>query len=126
MDLIQEDNHFTAHQQALLKNDVVIAVLAFPHHSDESMQEAFAKFDYDTVIDLCDVNKEAFLGSVWDGTDFNIQPYPSWVLNEKKQWEAPYPEPDDGKGHWWDESRKVWADPLPLIPITDSTEGKLA
>jgi hypothetical protein len=36
------------------------------------------------------------------------KPYPSWVLNENAQWQAPVPMPDDGKMYTWDESAQVW------------------
>ena len=37
------------------------------------------------------------------------QPYPSWALNAKFQWEAPTPYPDDGKMYVWDEPTTAWA-----------------
>lgn len=36
------------------------------------------------------------------------QPYPSWVLNEKRQWEAPVLMPADGKSYTWDENTLSW------------------
>jgi len=35
--------------------------------------------------------------------------YDSWILNETTlKWEAPTPEPNDGKGHYWNEANLSW------------------
>jgi hypothetical protein len=45
------------------------------------------------------------------------QPFPSWVLNDKAQWTAPVPMPDDGKRYGWDESTTSWVEiQLPSEP----------
>ena len=36
------------------------------------------------------------------------QPYPSWVLNSKKQWEPPIAYPTDGKFYVWNEDLGEW------------------
>jgi hypothetical protein len=36
------------------------------------------------------------------------KPYPSWVLNSKKQWEPPIAHPTDGKLYAWDEESGEW------------------
>jgi len=38
------------------------------------------------------------------------QPYPSWVLDENAQWQAPVPMPDDGKMYSWDEATLSWVE----------------
>lgn len=38
------------------------------------------------------------------------QPYPSWILNESKQWKAPIPYPNDNKMYYWDESAGNWVE----------------
>lgn len=38
------------------------------------------------------------------------QPYPSWILNELKQWEAPILYPNDNKMYNWDESVGNWVE----------------
>ncbi len=35
-------------------------------------------------------------------------PYVSWILNEKRKWVAPIPEPKDGKIYTWNESLLNW------------------
>lgn len=37
-----------------------------------------------------------------------IQPYPSWVLNEQGEWEAPIEYPSDGGAYIWDEQNQAW------------------
>ena len=38
-----------------------------------------------------------------------VKPYPSWVMNpDTALWEAPVPEPDDGKSYRWDEATLSW------------------
>ena len=36
------------------------------------------------------------------------KPYPSWVLNSKKQWEPPIAYPTDGKLYAWNEETGNW------------------
>ena len=37
------------------------------------------------------------------------QPFPSWLLDEDTcRWDAPIPEPDDGKMYNWDEDNTSW------------------
>ena len=38
------------------------------------------------------------------------QPYPSWILNESKQWKAPIPYPNDNKMYYWDETLGDWVE----------------
>ena len=39
------------------------------------------------------------------------QPFPSWVLNETTcLWEAPTPEPTDGKFYNWNEQQLAWVE----------------
>ena len=41
------------------------------------------------------------------------QLYPSWVLNEDANWEAPVPMPTDGKIYKWVESDLNWIEVIP-------------
>jgi hypothetical protein len=44
------------------------------------------------------------------------KPYPSWVLDENAQWQAPVPMPDDGKMYSWDEATLSWVEvPAPQV-----------
>jgi len=38
------------------------------------------------------------------------QPFPSWVLDENAQWQAPVPMPTDGKMYSWDEATQSWVE----------------
>jgi len=37
-----------------------------------------------------------------------IQPYPSWSLDSKGHWQAPFPYPTDGKRYNWNETNYSW------------------
>lgn len=52
----------------------------------------------------------AGIGYTFDGVGFAApQPYPSWTLNTTSYlWEAPTPEPTDGKIYKWDEATTSW------------------
>ena len=36
------------------------------------------------------------------------QPYASWILDNKKQWQAPITHPQDGKMYYWNEESGEW------------------
>ena len=36
------------------------------------------------------------------------QPFPSWVLDENDDWQAPTPKPEDDKSYVWNEKDKTW------------------
>ena len=42
------------------------------------------------------------------------KPYPSWVLNSKKQWEPPIAYPTDGKLYGWNEETGEWLETDPF------------
>jgi hypothetical protein len=55
----------------------------------------------------------AAIGYTYDPIDDAFiapQPYPSWILNELKQWEAPILYPNDNKMYNWDESVGNWVE----------------
>lgn len=43
------------------------------------------------------------------------QPYPSWSLDEKFQWQAPIAYPADGAAYSWDEENQAWAQTDPRV-----------
>jgi hypothetical protein len=50
-------------------------------------------------------------GGTYDGTHFiQVKPHPSWVLNANKEWEPPFPSPEntDEYYHTWDEESVSW------------------
>lgn len=53
----------------------------------------------------------AGVGYTYDETDdvfITPQPYPSWVLDENHDWQAPVPYPNDGESYVWDEDIEDW------------------
>ena len=52
-------NHFYGHQKAVVRDNLVIAVLSFSDHVDNADVEYSE--DYDVVVDLCSIDKDAFI-----------------------------------------------------------------
>lgn len=100
--------HFPGHQQALLKNNIVTAVLVFDKHNVFNMRKTFNRFDYDKVINLCRVQKDAVIGSVWNGKVFNAKPSESWILGEDLDWHPPIARPDTDELFVWSEESNSW------------------
>jgi hypothetical protein len=98
--------HYVGHQQALIKNNLVIAVLVFNEHDPVLIYETFQKFNYDHAIDLCKIHFSPGLGDSWDGKKFHPRPFPSWNLDENNHWQAPTSKPEGD--HMWDEENKQW------------------
>ena len=42
------------------------------------------------------------------------QPYPSWILNDNKQWVAPIEKPTDSWFWAWDEETGAWVETEPF------------
>lgn len=95
------DLHWAGHQQAVIKNNIVTVVLSFPEHDTSLMEETFAKFDHDLIVNLCEVQQDATLNASWDGTNFHRKDFPSWILGEDLQWHAPALVPEDGNEYVW-------------------------
>jgi len=83
---------------AFIKNGNIINIALFDNPSNELLELFKNDFDCDEII--LDPDKKAVLGGTWDGTDFILpKPYPSWILNSDKDWEAPVAMPvyEEGK-----------------------------
>jgi len=64
--------------------------------------EARGRKNYAGIGFTYDKNRDAFIPP---------KPYDSWVLNEEAcLWEAPTPQPDDGKDYRWDEENTSWVE----------------
>jgi hypothetical protein len=100
------ENHFTAHQHALVKDNIVFCVLSFNEHDDNLIQETLSGFEYDEVVNLCQVNKEAYNGWSWDGNEFHENLYTGWILGEDLKWHPPVDKPDDS--YLWDNVLEEW------------------
>jgi hypothetical protein len=112
--------HFPGHQQALVKNNVCIAILSFEEHDVEFFLEKFKEYDYDLFVDLCLLQKEATISSIWKNTYFDIKPYESWIVNENLEWQALIEKPGDSFN--WNEKDQKWeASTEYLYPILSGT-----
>jgi len=62
--------------------------------NDDSIRKQFAGIgmSYDEINDI-------FIA---------VQPYPSWILDENFDWQAPIPIPDDSNFYGWNESNQEW------------------
>ena len=55
----------------------------------------------------------AGIGYTYDPIDdafIPLKPYPSWILNTSKQWEAPLPYPEGDALYEWDEDLGAWVE----------------
>jgi hypothetical protein len=58
--------------------------------------------NYAAIDDIYDENRDAFISP---------KPFASWLLNENTcQWEAPTPQPNDGKYYFWNEDKLKWVE----------------
>lgn len=49
------------------------------------------------------------IGWTWDGERFiKPRPYPSWILGEDFEWNAPVPRPVDDNSYEWNEEDQSW------------------
>ena len=103
-----EPQHIPGHQQALIKNNICVAVLTFETHSTTKFNEVFANFDYDSVVDGCEVNLHPMLDAIWNGSFFAQKPASSWSVGEDLRWVPPIPRPGDN--YWWDEVTHSWVE----------------
>jgi hypothetical protein len=48
------------------------------------------------------------IGSLWNGNSFVKKPYPSWIINENLEWQAPIPMPIENGTWQWNEELGDW------------------
>ena len=83
-------------------NDVVNVIIA-------DSKEIAELITGSTCIEYTDENP-AMIGGTYDGNTFiDVKPYPSWVLNSNKKWEAPVLRPETGK-YYWNEETLSWVE----------------
>jgi len=106
-------NHYPGHQQVLIKNNIVIAVLSFEAHKRKIFKKTFKMFDHDFVINLCSDKfySNPAIGDLWSNNTFKAKPYPSWDFKEDLEWHPPIPKPEGL--FLWEEETLSWqeADP---------------
>ena len=61
---------------------------------NNNIRKQFAK-----IGDTYDKEKDKFISP---------HPFPSWVLDENDDWQAPTPKPEDDKSYVWNEKDKTW------------------
>jgi hypothetical protein len=114
-----DNSHFPGHQQAIIKNNIVAAVLSFESHDKNLFEKTFLKFDHDSVVDLCEHGKDAVVGASWTGEKFNVNLYESWTLNnETLEWDPPIEYPENAEKYFWNEDDLSWVE-IPDPSITD-------
>ena len=71
----------------------------------------------ETAVDGSIRYNYAGIGHIYDPVDdafIEPQPYPSWILNDNKQWVAPIEKPTDSWFWAWDEETGVWVETEPF------------
>jgi hypothetical protein len=87
---------------AVIEEGLVVNVIVAD--SKEIAEEVTGK----TCIEYTEENPSG-IDWTWDGTSFIMpQPYPSWILNSDKIWEAPVAKPSDDKNYVWNEETTSW------------------
>jgi hypothetical protein len=106
----EDTPHWKEHQQALVVDNFIIKILSFLTHDEEYIKATLKKYKYDEVLNLCELQQYAIVGSTWTGTKINTPPliYPSWTLGEDLDWHAPVPRPEEKC--CWDEKNQTWVD----------------
>jgi hypothetical protein len=92
---------------AFIKDGIVVNTVVIEDASEELFDECKNTFNLDHVIKT---TEKAVIGSAWNGLTFILpQPYPSWILNEEEDWEAPIPMPiNQDKAYSWNEETLSW------------------
>jgi len=113
-----------AHFAQLDENNVVTNVIVV--HNNELLDENGVESEAKGIV-FC----QSLFGGNWKQTSYNgnirknyagigytyredidafvpPQPYSSWMLNGKAQWEAPVAMPTDDKRYSWDETQQNW------------------
>lgn len=99
--------HYEKHPQILIKNNIVVKVLTFDEHDLNLINQTAKQFDYDYLVDFCDITPEIpNIGDGFNGQVFIAKPFPSWILNQSLLWEAPKPKPDGD--YIWNEATSQW------------------
>lgn len=92
---------------AFIKDGKVTNIAIFNDPSEDLLNHFKIEFGLDEIILA---TEKAAIGGTWDGIKFIApQPFPSWTLNDSKEWNAPVEEPfSPGKIYLWNESLLNW------------------
>ena len=94
---------------AKIENGIVTEVIVAEQEYIDTLDGQWVQTSYNSTIRknfagigfTYDANNDAFVPT---------KPFESWVLNEKYQWEAPTPMPQDDKRYSWDEATTSWVE----------------
>ena len=102
---------------AFIKDGNVTNVAVFDEPTEELLNHFKTEFNLDHIILA---TEKTAIGGTWDGTRFILtKPFPSWILNEAGDWEAPIAMPvNEGKFYLWNEETVSWDE----FDITAPTE----
>jgi hypothetical protein len=92
---------------AFIKDGNVTNVAVFDEPTEELLNQFKTEFGLDHIIPA---TEKTAVGGTWDGTKFILaKPFPSWILNEAGDWEAPIAIPvTEGKFYIWNEDAVLW------------------
>jgi hypothetical protein len=118
--------HLPGHPYAILKNKLIIDVLA-TDHNEEVLPMLVEALGGDQAVNCCEYGYDAVVGGdVYLGRLRYPKPFESWKFNEGRwSWEAPIPYPSDNQLYTWDEETLKWLllpgefAPKPIIPVEE-------
>lgn len=100
---------------ALIKNYKVENILAFEDPTQELLETFRDLNSCDYIIEVphkfgVEGEYALTIDCTWDGEDFILpKPFPSYILDENKEWQAPVPYPNDSENTYqWDEDSLSW------------------
>jgi hypothetical protein len=94
---------------AFIKDNEVINVVLFEELTPDIYNVFKNEHSLDDIISCALDPKHAVMGASWDGETFTRPaPFPSWVLNEDRDWVAPVAVPDTWSPYVWDEDSLNW------------------
>jgi hypothetical protein len=99
---------------ALVKDGKVENILSFEDATEELIETFKVLNGCDHAIEVpakfgLEGESALTIDCTWDGEDFILpKPFPSYILDENKEWIAPVPQPDDNKMYDWDEDSLSW------------------
>jgi hypothetical protein len=90
---------------AILENNIVINIVVVTHDTwtETENQRVYRKDGFRKQV--------AKIGGRYDpdaDVFIDIQPYPSWILDDEFDWQPPTPKPDDGENYSWNEETTSW------------------
>jgi hypothetical protein len=90
---------------AILENNIVINIVVVTHDTwtETENQREYRKDGFRKQV--------AKIGGRYDpdaDVFIDIQPYPSWILDDEFDWQPPTPKPDDGENYSWNEETTSW------------------